>query len=463
MMLGRTRRGRPVQLSAEERARHIQVVGASGFGKSNLLDSMLREDIKGGRGLCLIDPHGTLADSVIRWCAATGMDRHRRIHVIQPSDAEWSVGFNPLRRQGDIEPNVRVDAMVAACAQVWGGEDSNSTPLLKKCLRAVFYALLVHDLTLADAQFLTAVNNARVRRSLTDELPDLAFSATWRDFHALSPREFLDPFSSTNNRLLEFLSSPVIRRIVGQQRQTLDFRAAMDKSEIVIVNLKHGGGFSRDNARVLGTLITSELFLEALARDPAVAKRRPFTLYIDECYDFLTSDIENMLDQTRKFGLHLVLSHQRLGQIKRRSESIYNAVMTGAQTKVVFGGMSHEDADLMADEIMRTSINLERPKRVLDKPVVVDEVPFWLESESWSESESITRGESDSTSWTGSVGGSGSTSETYDLNGNILGSSGGVGSSWGATEGGGYSSSRSETRGTGHTQGRSQTLKPYGS
>ena len=161
------------------------------------------------------------------------MDDFRRIHVIEPGDLNWCAGFNPLRLDSQTETAVRVDAMVAACAQVWGGENTNATPLLKKCLRAVFYTLAIRNLTLAEAPILTS-SESDLRRSLIADLPDPVFNAVWRDFDALSRREFYEQFSSTNNRLLEVLSSPVVRRIVGQRDRALDLRAVMDAGEIVI-------------------------------------------------------------------------------------------------------------------------------------------------------------------------------------------------------------------------------------
>ncbi|TAL00091.1 MAG: type IV secretory system conjugative DNA transfer family protein [Rhodospirillaceae bacterium] len=463
--LGTTRRGKALTLSAEERSRHVHIVGASGTGKSKLMESMIRQDILAGRGLCLIDPHGTLADAIVQFCASRGLQSARRIHVMEPADAAWSVGFNPLRLDGVTEAAARVDAMVNACAQVWGGENTSSTPLLKKCLRAVFYALAVREQTLLEAvELINSTDPRATRRLLTENLPDYVFDSLWRDFNGLSRREFAEQFASTNNRLIEFLSSPIVRRIVGQREHALDLKQVMDNGEILIVNLAPRASLSPDNARLLGTLLTSELFLLALARDSDMARRRPFYLYVDECYDYLTGDIERMLDQTRKFGLHLVLAHQRLGQLRDRSEAIYNGVMGGGQTKIVFGGLEDDDAEIMARQIMRDSFNLERPKHVLDKPVVVDEVPFWLESESESEGDTRSNSVSYSSATTETSGTAESTSEQYEVfeyaspeqRGMTLGTGRFTGSAMttGTSESEGYATTRSRTL------GRAQTLKP---
>lgn len=464
--LGTTRRGKPLIMTDEERSRHTHIVGASGTGKSKLIEAMIRQDILAGRGLCLIDPHGTLADAILQFCATRQFQGLRRIHIVEPSDPAWSVGFNPLRLDGVTEAAARVDAMVSACAQVWGGENTNSTPLLKKCLRAVFYALAVREQTLLESvELINSTDPRATRRLLTENLPDYVFDSLWRDFNGLSRREFAEQFSSTNNRLIEFLSSPIVRRIVGQRERALDLRQIMDNGEILIVNLAPRGALSSDNARLLGTLLTSELFLLALARDPETARRRPFYLYIDECYDFLTGDIERMLDQTRKFGLHLVLAHQRLGQLRDRSQAIYNGVMGGGQTKIVFGGLEDDDAEIMARQIMRDSFNLERPKHVLDKPVVVDETPFWLESESEGEGETWSHSDSYSSALTETSGTSESSSKQYRVfeDGRETEQRGSADSS-GSFAGSAYTTgeSRSDSHGStlSRTRGQSQTLKP---
>ncbi len=172
--------------------------------------------------------------------------------------------------------------------------------------------------------------------------------------------------------------------------------------------------------------------------------------------------MERILDQTRKFGLHAVLAHQRIGQLKERGEGIYNAVMGGTQTKIVLGGLSDDDAAIMAREIMRGDIDLESAKS-MTAPVVVDEVPFWLESTSESEGSATSRSYSESFSTTEGVGSSAGTSESYmvvdgqemdDRTMAILASQ-----STSSTTTTGRSAGESFTTSQSRTVGRSQTLK----
>ena len=414
VILGTTRGKGDLTLSPKDRSTHLQVVGASGRGKSKFLENLIRQDIREGKGLCLIDPHGALYDDIVAWLAVHRSDARDRVHLIEPSERDWCFGFNPLRSDSVTEPSVRVDAMVRACAQVWGGEDPSRTPLLKKCLRAVFYSLTDKGYTLLEAtDLVNAMDRSGIRRYLTTGIKDQVFENIWTDFNALPKRLFVEQFSSTNNRILEFLSAPVIRNIVGQRQGTIDFRRAMEEGEIVLVNLAPSSNLSPDNARLLGTLIVNDLLVTALGRDPK--EPRPFYLYIDECYNYLNNDVESMLDQTRKFGLHLILSHQRLGQLREAGEGIYNAVMTGAQTKVVFGGLTSSDAQEMASDIFLGELDLEQGVELTKNPMVVAQEMEWLRSEM--ESETV-GGSSTTGAATGAAEG---LTETYNEDGDIIG------------------------------------------
>lgn len=453
IVIGTAENGRRVFLTPEHRAVHIQVVGASGTGKTKWIENAIRQDIVIGDGLCVIDPHGTLYDDIVKWCATHRLLDRRPIRLFNPSAEDWCVGFNPLQLDGKTDITVHVDAMVNVCAQVWGGEDTARTPLLKRCLRAIFYVLAISDLTLVEAvELLIARDPDGVRRYLTSGISDRLFQSVWDEFNALaqsSQREFMAQFSSTVNRLMEFLSAPVIRTIVGQRDHVIDFRRCMDRGEIVLVNLAPSNMLSFDNARLLGTLIVNDLFLKAVGRPPG---SRPFYLYIDECYQYLNADIENILDQARKFGLHLILAHQRLGQLRKAGPSVFNAVMTGAQTKVIFGGLEAEDAELLAKNVFLGEFNLEEVKHTFDKPVVIGHEPVWLQSESRSAGLSVSHGRT----VTSGENRSNVLSASFDQDGVQVSHStaDGMGSSesTAATESGTYSTSR--------TEGKSQTLKP---
>ena len=246
---------------------------------------------------------------------------------------------------------------------------------------------------------------------LADTTSDPFIAAEWRRFNAQRPADFLAMYESTLNRLFEITKTPLLRNIVGQEKRNLDFLTLMNEGWVVLVNLSSGGRLSPDNSRVLGALLVNDLFLAARCRDEETGKKKPFHVYIDECADFINEDVAKILTEGRKFGLHLTLAHQDLGQLKREGERVYKAVMNSARTKVVFAVQDPEDAEIVADLIFTGEYDMEEPKRILDKPTVVGYVRRVFEGRS--ESRSTTQSTATSSAPS-------STSEATDADGEVI-------------------------------------------
>ena len=383
--------GKYVFLTDQQRSTHMQVIGSTGTGKSKFLEHLIREDILAEKGLCLIDPHGYLYNSILQWLEEIGWPENNII-LFDPSDQEFVTGFNPLKISlKDL--SFHVDAMVRACAKVWGGEDTDRTPLLKRCLRIIFHALVERGLTLLEAQYLTSPTNLIAREYLTKDIQDPIIKEQWDYFNnpKVTPKLFYDEMGSTINRLMEFLAAERLRNVLGQKEQTIDFRKIMDEGYVLLVNLSSGRSVSNDNARLLGTLIVNDCFLAATERPP---NSRPFYLYIDECSRYLNEDVGRILDEGRKFGLHLILAHQHLAQLRKAGEDIYYSILTDAKTKVVFGGLTPDDAKVLAELMFLAELDLDEFKHSLDRPTIVGYTKIWLRN--WSEGYSFTNTKSSS-------------------------------------------------------------------
>jgi hypothetical protein len=395
IFLGTDLDGQDVYLDPKTRAEHMHVMGSTGEGKSKFLEHMIRQDIINGDGLCLIDPHGSLYDNIVKWITLNQYDlSSRKIILLNPSEDEWTFNFNPLRERAGSEMSFVVSRMIEGCAKVWGENNTDKTPLLERCLRALLYALLANKLPLSDSELIIKPKVPEIRPFLTGNIDQDLYHQEWVYFNSLRPKEFEEIFLSTINRLIRFLGSDFIKPIIGQVAHSLDFFKIMEEGAIVLVNLNDKGKYDSGNAKLLGTLMINDMLVCAKARKPDTS--RPFYLYVDECTNYLNGDVASILNECRKFGLHLILAHQYLYQLTKAGEDIYHAVMNTAKTKVVFGGLAPDDAEKMAELVFMGELDLSEPIAILNKPTVVGYETIVLKGRSHSSGTSYTENQSQS-------------------------------------------------------------------
>ena len=390
LSLGRPSSGRRLSLPVPERIRseHMHVVGATGSGKSRFLLSLIQQDILEGRGVCLIDPHGELYDHIVAWLSnREGLFEDRTIRLINPSDTDWSFGFNPLNVADPLSLPTVVDSAATGLSHVMGGENIRETPLLNETIRAICYALASANLTLAESPFLYSCVHARERQHILDQIKNPVAKTDWLSYQQYRPSEYDEFFRPAARRIRPFIQNDLMRRIFGQTKNTIDFKSSMDNREILLFNLSRvGGRLTAEDQQVLGRLIINNLVARAYERDPHSAS--PFYLYIDEVQNFLSGDVPEILSQMRKYGLHLIMAHQYLQQLREAGDLVFHGVMGTANNKVVFKLGNPEDAAIMAERIFAGKFNYTIPKDY--KPNVVGHRIKRLRSDSKQGSETLT-------------------------------------------------------------------------
>ncbi len=380
----------PVAISSRPRFEHCHFIGTTGSGKTNLLEHLIRQDIKNGDGVCVIDPHGNHPDSVYRslinWSFARGYHKSRTIHLIDPNATSYTTGFNALALP-DAQTSVSVVAGTAleAFERIWNGEDTHSKPTIRRILKATFAALAELQLTLSEAILLFDHRDVHGIRALAiEKLTDRYARAVLADLDQLAQSDrtglrFRDEVVGPMNRLAEFISAPAIRRIIGQRDNVIDLRAAMDEGHIILVNLSGGDAVNDADAELLGRLLTRFLFFHAKRRKT----NKPFWFYLDECQRYLSGDVPNLLAEARKFRVGVTLSHQWQSQLSKDDEEILAAVHNATNLKVAFRIKHPKEAKEIAEAII--PLDLEAPVKILTKPTVVGSRRAWFDN--WSKAE----------------------------------------------------------------------------
>ncbi len=402
--LGIDERAEALRIEDKVRLEHMHVIGATGCGKSTALLNMILQDIARGRGVCVLDPHGSHPDSLLnmvlrflqdhRWFAA------QNVHIIAPNIRDYIVGFNPLAPLPGTDPAVIAGAMVEAFARVWSDEDSHRTPLTRRILRNIFIALSESGLPLADAAQLLDYEDAHgLRRQLIETLQNANTRQELERIERLArqPRglsEFETMVLGPTNRLAEFLACDALRLMFSMTKKgepparTLNLLDIMNRGHSVFLDLQHGPGVDEAGTDLLGRIFLRYLFLLMKFRRPYYSPGssektfHPFFVYVDEAHRYVTEDVEGLLTQARKFGIGVTLAHQYLAQLGKPREKIYEAVCNSTATKMVFRVKSPEEAQTLAHDVL--PLSLEIPVKASIRPTQTGYTIGKLSSETYS-------------------------------------------------------------------------------
>jgi len=365
---GDPQRRQKVDLTFQDLVTHVHGVGATRSGKSKWLEWFCRQLYQEGAGFTVIDPQGALAKALVSYFAY--IRPRRPVIYFDPSRTDYLVPFNAFR-SGYDEVSKRVAKQVEALLRVWNVENSDETPRLERWLRCIFHLFATGLISLNEVSYLLTWTHVAIREHAVQALKDNPMIQNeWLELLAYKkPQDFAAQIESARNRLFRFAEPRQIRRIMSIEERSLDFGAIFEQGAILIVNLQESRSFSEENARLIGTLMINELW--AAARSRPKPPKAPYFLLIDEVPRFLTPDIKDILDRGAGKGLHLGVFHQHLTQFKAQDPWTFESVMTNAKVKLVFGGLTKEDALLMVDEIFANQIQYDEVK------FTIEQTKFW--------------------------------------------------------------------------------------
>lgn len=327
-------------IKPDDRRRHVYIIGKTGMGKSTLLENMIFSDIQAGKGVGVIDPHGDLAEAVMRFVPK---NRTNDVVLFDPSDSDFPLAFNLLEGKNPAQRGLVASGLIGVIKKLnidsWG-------PRLEHFLRNTVLALVeAPDTTMLGITRMLVDKDYRMK--ILHYVQDPMVKSFWEtEFNALAPQKLAEAVGPIQNKVGQFLSTPVIRNIVGQPKSALDIRFAMDSGKIVIVNLSKGK-IGEDNSSMLGSLLITKFQLDAMSRaDIPSAERRDFYLYVDEFQNFATDSFATILSEARKYKLNLTMANQYIAQM---TDEVCAAVFGNVGSLVSFQ-VGIDDAKVLAQQ-----------------------------------------------------------------------------------------------------------------
>ncbi len=333
-----------LHLSVAQRATHTHVIGQPGTGKSRALESWIIQDIAAGRGVGVLDPHGDLYQNLVFIIAEMAVQQPKlaeRVILLDPNQPLWTVGFNPLEPIRGISQERLAWFLTDVIIKIWK-IDAASAPRMLRLLTYTFLTLSEFRSSLVDLpRFLTDEDwrDNLVARTKHREVVDY-----FRYEFPTTPAAIQQWITPVLNKIGPLIFDPDVRLMLAAG-STINFRKIIDQKSVLLVNLAKGI-LGEGSSALLGAFIMAHLQQAALSRADS-RQREPFFLYLDEFQSYTTDNIKDILAESRKYGLSLVLAHQYLNQL---AEDLRGAVLNTAGTVACFR-LGYHDAALLAREI----------------------------------------------------------------------------------------------------------------
>ena len=336
----------------------MYIIGKTGVGKTVLLKNMALQDIENGRGICIVDPHGEFVEEVI-----DKIPSHRINDVIyfNPEDIDYPVGFNVLQVPDPKYKHLVASDLMGIFTKIWANVwSARMEYILSNCV-----------LALLDTPGTTFLGIMRIlvdkdyRQKIVDNIQDPIVRSFWVNEYASWREQFRnEAIVPIQNKVGQFLSTSLIRNIVGQSKSTINIPEIMNSDKILLVNVAKGR-IGEDNSALLGAMIITKIQLAAMERVRIPEEeRKDFYLYVDEFQNFATESFASILSEARKYRLNLIIAHQYVGQlISEATTAVRDAVFGNVGTLITFR-VGAADAEFLEKEfspefVIRDLVNLE--------------------------------------------------------------------------------------------------------
>ncbi|QQG46346.1 MAG: type IV secretion system DNA-binding domain-containing protein [Candidatus Niyogibacteria bacterium] len=307
----------PIRLSKDDRRRHLYIIGQTGTGKTTFLQNMIKQDIESGEGLCVIDPHGDMAETALGYIPE---NRLGDVVYFDPANTSRPMGLNFLEYDPAYpeQKTFIVNELLEIFRKLYADVPEALGPMFETYFRNSTL-LVMEDPPSGNTLFEIerVMSDPEFRRLKLSRSRNPVINAFWRDVAEKAGGEAalanMTPYITS--KFDAFLSNEFMRPVLLQEKSSLKFREIMDSGKILIVNLSKGR-IGETNSSLLGLIIVGKIMMAAFSRvNIPEEKRRDFYLYLDEFQNVTTPSIATILSEARKYRLDLTMAHQFIGQL----------------------------------------------------------------------------------------------------------------------------------------------------
>jgi CxxC-x17-CxxC domain-containing protein len=314
-----------------DRRQHMYIIGKTGTGKSALLNNLIVQDIMNGEGVAVVDPHGELVESILEKIPE---NRLEDVIYFNPADPDYHIGFNVLELPDSKYKHLVASGLMGIFTKIWSNVWSARMEYIMN--NAILALLDTPNSTLMGV--LRILVDKDFRQQVVANVQDPVVRAFWiHEYEAWQDKFRNEAIAPIQNKVGQFLSTAMVRNIVGQSKSTVDIFDVMNSGKIFLVNVSKGR-IGEDNSSLLGAMLITKMQLAAMERVRIPEDERvDFYLYVDEFQNFATDSFAGVLSEARKYRLNLIVAHQYIGQLVTDvSTKVRDAIFGNVGTMIIF-------------------------------------------------------------------------------------------------------------------------------
>lgn len=361
--LGVDAEGTPFVLTERNLGYHTQLVAPKGGGKTNLIKLLIRNRVRLGHGLVLLDYKGD--SELMKWVVAEAEASSRRddFRLISLAEPELSVPYNPLGSKDPIELHSQL-----MNSMTWSEEFYRK--VASTALIVVLSALTDHERKTGER-----FHFGTLLELLRDEEKLYEFVSRANEINpdgAADVERLSEEFSraSFREKVMGLIASlTLIRSSSAGKLMTVDVESgafsieeAMDEGRIAFFSINSLK--LKESATVLGRLILQDLLQQIGRRYDRGGSFRPVTVIIDEFASFAVPEFIEFLDRARGASVSIVIAHQSRADLDQISPEFKTRVEANMNTSIVSGVRDPEEAEHFAGMLGTRTTTSETVQKV---------------------------------------------------------------------------------------------------
>jgi len=334
----------PIGLTSAERERHVYIIGGTGNGKTTMLLYGIVQDIVSGKGVAVLDPHGDLAETILLHIPK---ERIKDVIYLNPDDLTHPIGINLLEimpgLSGDDllrEKDLITESTISVLRKIFSEDDSGGHRIEYVLRNAIQTALTLEGSNLFT--IFRLLNDTKYRKDIVKNLEDKDLKIFWQnELGKAGDFQKVKMAAGITSKIGRFLFSASAKRVLEQEKSTIDFDDILNSGKILICNFSKGL-LGEDTSTLFGTTVLAKLQVASLRRVRIKqANRTPYYLYVDEFQNFATMSFVQMLSEARKYKLFLTMAEQSTSQ--QDQQRLVDIILANVGTVICFRSGSPAD------------------------------------------------------------------------------------------------------------------------